>query len=295
MLASCLESQNKKVLYPVISWHCRVGWEPSRSIEVFYCSWSHIPPLLWLPDLVSHMFLQEASIRWLLWLGSKEKAGGGDALWCHRLLSWLDSSGISFLCRGEVEEAILVGEGEALEDESLPPPSDPEGRDERCGTGGALFLPKKPPSSTPLFLTHPSAFTPSPPDPTLSPSSGCGWTFRLTSPPGIGLSGACRGDSWPPSAFAPPTPAVIIAPIFVVELELAVRQAQNSMAVALLSLSSGPKSQSERRASGAWLGPCVDVWPVRSKTPRLRLKFWKSLQKDRWMESVRVWMQTRSI
>lgn len=208
--------------------------------------------------------------------------------WCHRLLSWLDGSGASFLCRGEVEEDSLVGEGEALEDESLPPPSDPDGREDRRGTGGALFLPRKPPSSTPLFLTPPSTFAPSPPDPDPdpdpSPSSVCGCTFRLTSPPGIGLSGGCRGDSWPPSVFAPETPAVVIPPMIVLELEPAVRQAQNSIAVALLSLSSGPKSQSERRTSR--LGPCVDVWPVLSSKPRLRLKFWKSLWKDRGMESV---------
>lgn len=171
----------------------------------------------------------------------------------------MDSSGASFLCRGEVEEVSLVGEGEALEDESLPPPSDPEGTEERWGTGGALFLPRKPPSSTPLFLTPPSAFPPSPGDPTLSPSSGCGCTFRLTSPPGIGLSGGCRGDSGPASAFTPQTTAVVRAPIFEAELELAVRQAQNSIAEALLSLSSDPKSQSEQRASGAWPEPSVDV------------------------------------
>lgn len=47
---------------------------------------------------------------------------------CHKLLSWPGSSGASFLCRGEVEEASLVGEGEALEDESLLPPSEPEER-----------------------------------------------------------------------------------------------------------------------------------------------------------------------
>ncbi len=247
------------------------------------CRWRHIPPLCCDIQASSPTRpLQEASTRWLLWLGSKEKGWWEH---CHRLLSWLDDSEPSFLCRGEVEEDSLVGEGEALADESLPPPSDPEGTEERWGTGGALFLPRKPPSSTPLFLTPPSAFAPSPPDPKPSPSSGCGCTFRLTSPPGIGLSGGCRGDSWPPSAFTPETPAVAIAPIFMVELELAVRQAQNSNAVALLSLSSGPKSQSERRASGVWLGPCVDVWPVLSRRPRLRLKFWKSLRKDGWMES----------
>lgn len=208
-----------------------------------------------------------------------------DIIRSHRLLSWLDSSGASFLCRGEVEEVSFVGEGEALDEESLPPPSDPDGTEERWGTGGALFLPRKPPSSTPLFLTPPSAFTPSPTDPTLSPSSGC-WCFLLTSPPGIGLSGGCRGDSVPPSAFTPEQPAVDVAPMFVAKLKLAVRQAQNSIAEALLSLSSGPKSQSERRASGAWLGPCVEVWLVLSRTPRLRLKFWKSLWKDRWTGSV---------
>ena len=43
----------------------------------------------------------------------------------------MDESEGSFLCRGEVEEASLVGEGEAVEEESLPPPSDPEGTEVR--------------------------------------------------------------------------------------------------------------------------------------------------------------------
>lgn len=147
----------------------------------------------------------------------------------------------------------LVGEGEAAAEESLPPPSDPvdrEGREESWGTGGALFLPRnKAPSSTPLFLAPPSAFTPSPPHPRPSPSSGCGCTFRLTSPPGIGLSGGCRGDSWsPPSAFAPQTPAAAAATLAVVRL------AQSSMTEVRRLLSSGPKSQRERRASGPGSG-----------------------------------------
>ena len=78
-----------------------------------------------------------------------------------------------------------------MEDESLPPPSDPEVT-ERWGTGGALFLPRKPPSRTPLFLTTPSAFPPSPPDPAPSPSSGCGNTLpHVTS-----WNGAVRRLSW---------------------------------------------------------------------------------------------------
>lgn len=180
----------------------------------------------------------------------------------HKLLSWLGSSGASFLCRGDVEEASLVGEGEALEDESLLPPSEPE---ERWGTGGALFLPRKLPSSTPFFLPPPSALSPS-----ATPSPSC-WrkTFLLTSPPGVGLSGGCR---WNSSA------ALVRAPILVAELELAALHVRNSIATLLLSLSSSPNSQRERRASGARLEPGVDAWPALSSIPRLRLKFWKSLK-----------------
>lgn len=113
----------------------------------------------------------------------------------HSVLSWLGGSGASFLCRGEVDEVSLVGEGEA--EESLPPPSGPDGTEDSCGTGGAFFLPRNPPSSTPFFFEPLSAFATSPPDPAPSSSEGCERTLRLTSPPTTGLSGGCRGDSWP--------------------------------------------------------------------------------------------------
>lgn len=161
----------------------------------------------------------------------------------------MDGSAASFLCRGEVDEVTLVGDGEALEEESLPPPSDPDGTEDRWGTGGALFLPRKPPSRTPFLRAPGSALGPSPPSPPSSHGGGC---FLRTSAPWFGLSGACLGESGPPSALAPP--------MGLLDLVSAVRQVQKSMAEALLSLSSGPESQRERRPSSAEPpGPCKGV------------------------------------
>lgn len=83
-----------------------------------------------------------------------------------------------FRWRGEVD--VLVGEGEAVLEESLPPASAPVGTELSSGTGGALFRLRKFPSNAPLLL--PSGRQ------SKAPSSD-EWALRRGSP---GLSGAWR-------------------------------------------------------------------------------------------------------
>lgn len=82
--------------------------------------------------------------------------------------------------RGDVDT--LVGEGEAVLDESLPPPSDPTGGGLSCGTGGAFFLLRKLASNAPFCLLPPSGLE------SAAPSS-IKWALRRWSP---GLSGGLR-------------------------------------------------------------------------------------------------------
>lgn len=81
--------------------------------------------------------------------------------------------------RGDVDT--LVGEGEAVLDESLPPPSAPAGGGLSCGTGGPFFLLRKLASNAPLLLP-PSGLE------SAAPSS-IKWALRCWSP---GLSGGLR-------------------------------------------------------------------------------------------------------
>ncbi len=81
--------------------------------------------------------------------------------------------------RGDVDT--LVGEGEAVQDESLPPPSDPAGGGLSCGIRGAFFLLSILASNAPLLLP-PSGLE------SAAPSS-IKWVLRCWSP---GLSGGLR-------------------------------------------------------------------------------------------------------
>lgn len=141
--------------------------------------------------------------------------------------------------RGDV--ATLVGEGEAVLDESLPPPSAAVGGGLSCGTGGAFFLLRKLASNAPLLLP-PSALQ------SAAPSS-IKWTLRRWSP---GLSGGLRAAAdWVSDALDP----------------------HSSTVEFLLSASSAPFSPADWRISSS-----VDPYcPWFSSKALVRFKLWKSL------------------
>ncbi len=88
----------------------------------------------------------------------------------------------------------LVGEGEAVQDESLPPPSDPAGGGLSCGIRGAFFLLRTLASNAPLLLP-PSGLE------SAAPSS-IKWVLRCWSP---GLSGGLRASAdWVSNWSGPP-------------------------------------------------------------------------------------------